>query len=149
MRWLPDRGVGVVALGNTTYAPMDRATLGAIEVLDACGELPTPRPNETNPNLEKAAAVLLALFNDWSDALAGEAFAMNVQLDEDLERRRKHAETLRSSFGPFEAVTLEPISATRASFILHGPRDDVRGSFLLSPESLPRIQTYEVVSGKT
>ena len=39
MRWLPDRGVGVVALGNVTYAPMDPATLELLEVLDDLGAL--------------------------------------------------------------------------------------------------------------
>ena len=40
MRWLPANGVGVVALGNTTYAPMSVMTRRVLEVLDEHGLVP-------------------------------------------------------------------------------------------------------------
>jgi hypothetical protein len=144
MRWLPGRRLGVVALGNATYAPMDRATLGAVELLNESGDLPPPPIVHHSTDLEDAGNHLLALFNDWNDELATEAFGLNVPLDEDFARRRKSLEDVRSRFGPFEAMTLKPASATRASFTLRGSKGEVSGSFLLTPESPARIQAYEI-----
>jgi hypothetical protein len=143
MRWLPERGLGVIALGNSTYAPMDKATLGALDVLHESGAIP-PLVIEPSPGLRGAHDQLLTLLNDWSDEVARDVFAMNVSLDEDLTRRRQHMRTLRSKYGPFESLSFEPASATRASFTFHGPKGDVKGSLSLSPEPHPRIQTYEV-----
>lgn len=146
MRWLPDRGLGVVALGNATYAPMDRVTLRVLELLNQSGELAPPRDIPGSRDLEVAGEHLLTLFNDWDDELAREAFATNVPLDEDLERRRRQVEDLLAMFGPFEGIDLAPASVTRASFTLRGSKGELKGSFLLSPESPARIQTYEIAS---
>ena len=55
MRWLPERGVGVVALGNLTYAPLDLATLECLELLDDLGALPPQAPVAPSPALVAGA----------------------------------------------------------------------------------------------
>ena len=44
MRWLPDRGVGAVALANLTYQPMGNLTRDMLELLHDRGALPPRRP---------------------------------------------------------------------------------------------------------
>ena len=144
MRWLPDRGVGVVALGNVTYAPVETATLECLELLDDFGALPSTTAVAAPPALLRAQDGLTRLLNDWDDALADELFAANVFADEERERRRGRAAALRERCGPLTAAELEASSATCAAFGLRGPRGGARVAFSLSPEVPPRVQWYEV-----
>jgi CubicO group peptidase (beta-lactamase class C family) len=146
MRWLPDRGVGVVALGNLTYAPMDPATLECLELLDHLGALPPKASIVPAPALIAARDRLAWLLNAWDDELADDLFAANVFADEERDRRRNQATVLQERCGPLTPGELEASSATAAAFDLHGQRGDVRVSLSLSPEVPPRVQWYEVVS---
>ncbi len=145
MRWRPDRGVGVVALGNLTYAPMDPATLECLELLDDLGAVPPKTPVVPAPALVAARDRLAWLLNVWDDELADDLFAANVFADEERDRRRSQAAALRELCGPLTPGELEASSATAAAFDLHGQRGDVRVSLSLSPEVPPRVQWYEVV----
>ena len=77
MRWLPGRRVGVIALANSTYAPMGVLTRRMLEVLDANGLVPAAVIPLT-PELQQAAEELVALLSDWDDAVADRIFADNV-----------------------------------------------------------------------
>jgi CubicO group peptidase (beta-lactamase class C family) len=144
MRWLPDRGVGVVALGNVTYAEMEPATLEALELLDDLGALP-PKPRiAATAALGRACDGLARLLDEWDDGLADTLFAENVFADEDRDVRRRRAARLRSDHGPLAPGELVASSATAGRFDLHGPRGGVRVSLTLTPEVPPRVQTYEI-----
>jgi CubicO group peptidase (beta-lactamase class C family) len=115
MRWLPDRGVGVVALANVTYANAQAACVEAIEVLadlDALG----PARRFTAPAFDRAAAAAAALLTDWDDARAGSLFADNVALDGSFERRATHARDLIQRHGPLTPDDLEPGTPLRGTF---------------------------------
>jgi CubicO group peptidase (beta-lactamase class C family) len=144
MRWLPDRGVGVVALGNVTYAPMDVATIELLEMLDESGELPARRRLAPSPGLLAAMDGLSRLLNDWDDRLADTLFSTNVFLDDERERRRGRSAELRERYGPLASGEMDAASATSGAFTLHGPRGEVHVSIMLSPEVPPRIQWYEL-----
>ena len=79
MRWLPGRGVGVVALANSTYAPMRLLTRRMLEVLDDDLVPPAPAP-PVGEAVRRAGEALLALVNDWDDDAADRLFADNVAL---------------------------------------------------------------------
>jgi CubicO group peptidase (beta-lactamase class C family) len=144
MLWLPDRGVGVAALGNATYAPMGAATLEVLELLDDLGALPPKAPPAPSAGLERAWAGLVRLLTDWDDALADDLFAANVFADEERDLRRGHAASLREQYGPVGAGELQASSATAGAFDLRGPRGAVRVTLTLTPDVPPRIQTYEI-----
>ena len=144
MRWLPEHGVGVVALANLTYAPMRIATLEALELLDDLDALPVEPQEPVSPGLIAARDGLTRLLNEWDDRLAGEIFAMNVLLDEPADRRRVQAAAARERLGVMSAGELSPESATRGSYVLHGEREDTVVRIMLSPEIPPRIQRYEL-----
>lgn len=144
MRWLPDHGVGVVALANLTYAPMRIATLEALEVLDDLGALPAKRSRAASSGLIAARDGLTRLVDRWDDGLADELFAMNVLLDDARDRRRDQAVALRERLGVVSAGELTVESATRGSFVLQGEVGEATVHVMLSPEVPPRIQWYEV-----
>ena len=111
MRWLPGRRIGAVALANSTYAPMRLLTRRMLELLDDHGLVPSadaPAPRQ----LLSAAAHLVALLNDWSDAAADALFTDNVALDESYERRAATAAALTSSHG---SLTVEDVVARTAA----------------------------------
>ena len=144
MSWLPERGVGVVALGNLTYAPLDLAALECLELLDDLDVLPARAAVAATPALLRARDGLTRLFDDWDDALADELFAENVFADEERDRRRARAADLRRRCGPLTAGELDASSATAAVFDLRGPQGSVRVTFSLNPQVPPRVQWYEL-----
>jgi CubicO group peptidase (beta-lactamase class C family) len=145
MRWLPDRGVGVIALANLTYPNMAAFTRDVLELLLSHGALPPVR-TRTAPKVEQAAAELCALLSTWDDARARRLFADNVELDDTLERRRARAAALRARHGALllGAVTAEDATSGTADLI--GERGRVRLTLLLAPRPDGRVQRYEAVS---
>ena len=79
MRWLPERGVGVVALANLTYASMDLATLECLELLDDLGALPPKAPVVPAPALVVACDRLTRLLNAWDDDLADDLLSQRLR----------------------------------------------------------------------
>ena len=86
MRWLPDRGIGVIALGNSTYAPMSMMARRMLEIIDDHGLVPAA-PCQPSAALVEAAQRLATLLSSWNDAAANELFADNVALDDSFSRR--------------------------------------------------------------
>jgi CubicO group peptidase (beta-lactamase class C family) len=144
MRWLPEKGIGAVALANVTYAPMGELTQALLEVLDDGGVLPPdhPVPDQLVRPAGEALAVLLL---GWRNEVAEALFADNVGPDLDLDRRAETAGALVASLGSDPRV--ERITATTRT----AGRLELRGAaatrtirFELSPQPEPRIQLYEV-----
>ena len=134
MRWLPGRRVGVIALANSTYAPMGALTRRMLDVLDANGLVPAAVIPLT-PELQRAAEELVALLSDWDDAVADRIFSDNVALDQPYAERAAAAAELGSL--PIERIAAE--SATSATIHAGGRRIEFR----LAP--VGGIEDYEVV----
>ncbi len=145
MRWLPHRGVGVIALANLTYAPMSALAQELLELVAAHTTL--PEPPLSSPLTAAAADALVALLDAWETARAVELFSDNVLLDEPGERRVAAAEALVARYGRLRLVSVTPMSATEADATVAGDRDGGQFtlSFQLAPTVPPRIQWYEVV----
>lgn len=143
MRWLPERGAGVVALANTTYAPMGRATLEALEALADAGALPAAVSPQPSAGLRRAQDGLVRLLRQWDERLAAELFAPNVLLDEEGAHRRAALQFLSERLGDFRVGELTVDSAVRARFTLFGDDLCAVGVVVLSPELPVRIMSYE------
>jgi CubicO group peptidase (beta-lactamase class C family) len=145
MRWHPATGLGVVALANATYAPVDAAVVAALDALvDA-------QPQEAElrlwPQTEQAYHDVLRLLEDWDDALAERLFADNVHLDLPLERRRAQVIKIRERLGGLRLDTSAPLessSPAQLTWWMAGPRGRVRVAISLNPESPPAVQTLEL-----
>ena len=145
MRWLPDRGVGVVALANRTYARMALLTRDCLELLHDRGALP-PAARPGTPALERAAAELAALLSAWDHSRAARLLADNVALDDSLGRRAAAAGALRDRHGALSVATIVATRATRGHIELAGERGRARAELQLAPLAGTPVQWYEVTS---
>jgi CubicO group peptidase (beta-lactamase class C family) len=98
MRWLPEYGVGIVAMGNLTYTGWNGPTTAALEALARTGALDRRAPRPA-PVLLQRQGQLSRLVAQWSDALADSMAAMNLYLDESRDRRRASIAALVSAAG--------------------------------------------------
>jgi CubicO group peptidase (beta-lactamase class C family) len=147
MRWLPGRGVGVIALGNVTYAPMSLLARRMLEVVDDHG-LVAAVPVRPSVALKEASHKLALLLSDWTVHDADELFADNVDLDESLARRAESAKQLIGERGTLTLISVEAETPMRGRATMRcADGTDLKIDLDLSPLVPPRIQFYEVVSG--
>ena len=140
MRWVAGTGVGLVALSNSTYAPMAPTTAAVLDALADAGAVTSPSL-ATSPVLVEASQRLVALLN--GSATDG-MFADNVDLDVPPAERQRSAATLLDAHGPFRLARVFAESATSAVAIAHGTGVELHIDFQLTPTTPSLIQTYDV-----
>jgi CubicO group peptidase (beta-lactamase class C family) len=153
MRWHPASGLGVVVLGNGTYAPafvLTERILDALLAAELRGALrPAARDGRPWPATEKAAADVERLVAGWDDDLAGRLFAENVDLDEPLAARRARLEQLRDLMGPLEpdpAAGVEHASPAHRAWWMRGPGGRLRLDIRMTPQRRPLVQSLAFVA---
>ncbi|MFM7599420.1 MAG: serine hydrolase domain-containing protein [Actinomycetota bacterium] len=146
MRWHPDTRWGIVALGNRTYANMRKVCADVLaEIVDE-GAHAARRTREAEalwPITERGMGVAETLLGAWDDALVDQHGAMNLDLDQPRDERRRAWQRLTTERGPFEPVsdTLTSRSPAHARWRMRGESGDVWLEVLMTPEREPRIQT--------
>jgi CubicO group peptidase (beta-lactamase class C family) len=148
MRWHPASGIGVVVLANARYAP---AFLLGQELLYSLLEADVGPARRIGPTAATATAraAVERLLDRWDEDEAGRLLAMNVELDEPVERRRAAFAKLRDTHGalrPDPDEKPESRSPFHLAWWLRGERGRVRVEILLSPEIEPRVQALTVAS---
>ncbi|MEO6331413.1 MAG: serine hydrolase domain-containing protein [Gemmatimonadaceae bacterium] len=145
MRWLPEYGVGIVALGNLTYTGWSGVTAQALEALHRTGGL-QPRVPQPAPVLVERRDQVSRLVSRWDDALADSVAAMNLYLDESKDRRRTAIQRLRldagddcRNEGPF-VVT----NALRGRWRMRCRSGDLLVSITLAPTEPANVQFLQV-----
>ncbi len=148
MRWLPEYGVGLIALGNLTYtgwgAPLD----AAFDVLAKSGGL-TPRTVRPSPVLTAMQEKVTRLVtNGWSQPLADSIAAMNLFRDESGARRGAAIARLVQAAGgncrPEGALWAE--NALRGEWKLACATGALRVRITLAPTEPARVQEFGVFS---
>ena len=146
MRWLPEYGVGIVALANGTYAGPGRAISDAMEALAQTGGL-NPRLPQPGAALLKTKTAIDSLVNDWSDSGLQGMAAMNLFLDRSLDRRREEFQKLREIHGACRAESpIEAENALRGRWTLNCERGQVKVAVTLAPTQPPSLQYVETTS---
>jgi CubicO group peptidase (beta-lactamase class C family) len=149
MRWHPASGVGVIALGNRTYAPMSTYAAEALTTLVTREAAPI-RAVVPWDATRTARAQMEGLLRAWDDDLATEVFAFNVDLDDPLDRRRADITRIRERHGALSPdPELPEVSDSPAHHVwwLRGERGGrVRVEILMTGERPPRVQTFELRS---
>ena len=149
MAWHPATGLGVIALGNLRYAQVGGAAGEALAGLVREGHAPR-RSVRPTPVVERFRDVAEGLLARWDDAVADEAFAMNLDLD---EPRRPAAgrggEGRRGSLDRSVATRIVRVSSSSAHlrWWLRGERGWAELEILVTPEAEPRLQTLRVTPG--
>lgn len=147
MRWLPGRGIAVVALGNVTYAPMSMMTRKMMEILDDHALVPAGAP-PAGAALQSGAHRLAILLSDWTDDEAAALFADNVALDEPLDRRVRQAAEWIARHGTLSVAGIDAITPLRGRVTMrHADGTERCLDLEMSPLVPSRLQLYEVVAG--
>jgi CubicO group peptidase (beta-lactamase class C family) len=149
MRWHPASGLGVIVLTNHRYGPATPLARDLLRALLAADAAPTRRV-QPEPRTEAARTAVERLLASWDDELAAGLFAMNVELDEPVLDRKIAIANLRERHGALRRDTTEPDQSSspfHLAWWLVGERGGrVRVEILLSPEAMPKIQTFAVTS---
>jgi CubicO group peptidase (beta-lactamase class C family) len=145
MRWIPDRGVGVIALSNVTYGNMHAACIEALEQLADADALPPAPGVHASPALVSIADRAVALVNDWRDPEAASLFADNVAMDEALDRRAADAAASVARHGELAVERIEPTTPTEGDVVAAG--GEVRIELALNHEG--RVQWWDVLDRTT
>ena len=144
MRWLPDYGVGLIAMGNLTYGGFGALFNDTINALHRTGAL-QPRVVQPSPALLKAQADISQLIIKWDDALANRITADNFFLDAALETRKSRWQELAKDHGTCRpATSIEPENALRGSWKMECDRGWLDVGITLAPTMPPRIQAIGI-----
>lgn len=155
MRWHPATGLGVITLGNATYASMSLLSAlvlaavlprsAAAHVALAPARAPACGGPQGAPWPETVAArdAVNGLLRAWDDATANALFSENVALDSPYQERRRAIELVRERIGSFEPSGTRPAESdtpAHCRWWLTGERGTVTAQLLLSPQHPPRVQ---------
>lgn len=145
MRWLPEHGVGIVALGNLTYTGWTGVVDDALTMLAESGAL-QPRAPQPSPVLLARQAEVTRLVTSWDLALANSMAAMNLFLDEPADRRRAAIERVRDAAGGEcrneGAFVAE--NALRGRWRMRCASADIRVAITLAPTEPAKVQFLDV-----
>lgn len=142
---LPDRGIGIFAMANRTYAGPARAVWDAAVALDAAGALGAERAMAVSESLAVAYRAAGSMYEAGSVEVAREQLATNFLLDRDAAHRADDLADLKAQVGACD--TSAPISATGAltgDFTWRCERGRIDGSLLLAPTRPPTIQAWDL-----
>jgi CubicO group peptidase (beta-lactamase class C family) len=141
MRWVKNTRVGLIALGNSTYAPMRFATRRALAALAAAGMVHRPKPPVT-PTLVEAGTALFNLLTDWDDKRAASVFSENVMPDEPFAARQRAAAALIARYGTLKLARIDAEDRSSGRIVAHSATSEVTISFQLAP--VGGVQKYDL-----
>lgn len=141
MRWVKNTRVGLIALGNSTYAPMRFATRRALAALATAGVVRRPTP-VAETALVQSGTALFNLLIDWDDKRAGSLFADNVAPDESLAARGRAAASLVARHGSLRLARVEAVSRTTGRVVAHSATGEVVITFQIAP--VGGVQKYDL-----
>ncbi|HMJ26040.1 MAG TPA: serine hydrolase domain-containing protein, partial [Pyrinomonadaceae bacterium] len=146
MRWLPEYGVGVIAMGNLTYTGFGSLVTDTLAALDRTGAL-RPRVVQPSPALLSAQKDVSQLITNWNDALAKRIAADNLFLDTSAEVRAARFRELAATHGACRtAGTIQPENALRGNWRMTCDRGWLDVNITLAPTNHPRVQLLNVQS---
>lgn len=146
MRWLPDYGVGIIALGNLTYTSWGTPIDAAFEVLAKSGGL-VPRTVQPAPVLVAMRDEVTRLVaNGWDRERGERIAAMNLFKDESASRRAAQiARLVTDAGGSCRADgTMWAENALRGEWKLTCASGDLRVRITLAPTTPARVQYLDV-----
>lgn len=130
---LPDRGIGIFAFANRTYAGPSLPVMQTALALQAAGLAPS-RPAATSDRLARGYAIAQAIWRAGSVEAGKPGLAMNFLMDRDAAHWRSQLTQLRSEAGACAAdEPLAPMTAMEGSFVWRCDRARIEGHLLLAP----------------
>jgi len=138
---LPDRGIGIFAMANRTYAGPARAVWDAAVALDDAGTLAGERDAAVSEPLAAAYGTASAMYRAASVEPARGQLAMNFLLDRDAAHWALELAKLKAEVGECEtSASISPTGAHTGDFVWRCEHGRLEGSLTLAPTRPPRIQ---------
>ena len=145
---LPDRGWGVFAFANRTYAPMSKLTPKLAQILHEAA----PKPPAVSPSaaFKRAVDAVVAAYASGRIEDVAEACAPNLLLDLPPPLRDAELADLKKRLGDGTVDAIEPTHALAGHLTLACARGRLKVAVTLSPERQPGIQklVFEVEGAK-
>jgi serine-type D-Ala-D-Ala carboxypeptidase/endopeptidase len=140
---LPERGIGVFAFANRTYAPASRVTRVATEKLVKSEAFPV-RAAAVSPGVQAMADVARRVYAAGNVLVDPKALAMNVLLDRSAELRNADLAALKSKLGACQNIlSVRPANGMNAVVTFQCERGTLRAGVLLAPTTPPSLQRLE------
>jgi len=144
MRWLPEYGVGMIAMSNRTYGGFGGLFGDAANELYKTGGL-QPRVVQPSPALLTAMADVSQLIIKWDDALANRIAADNLFLDVPAAVRKERWQSLAKDHGVCKPGTsIEPENALRGTWKMMCERGWLEVGITLAPTMPPKVQLVSI-----
>lgn len=139
-RFVPDRGLALIALANRTYAPMTAINSRVLDFILDRAKLPQ-RELPVSPWLARRSEQLIRILRDWPAADVTDALAPNVFLDREPADWQQLARDQFNRVGqPVTIGVVRPLNQLRGRVRIEGPAGKFDLFFTLTPEATPRIQ---------
>jgi CubicO group peptidase (beta-lactamase class C family) len=147
MRWHPQSGWGIVALGNRTYAPMMPAASEALNII-VRDHVPAKTYSESDVWFETASAMnaVEELLTNWDNQLADDWFAVNMDLDQPRVERVAAITAVTGTGSTISRIpgSLSSTTPAHAKWQISSDSGLVEIELLMSPTAPPKIQTLKV-----
>jgi CubicO group peptidase (beta-lactamase class C family) len=141
---LPDRGVGLFAFANRTYAGPIGAVWDSAVALSKAGFL-KDRPVPVSEELGSAYRAVGAVYRQGGVGAAADQLAMNFLMDRDAAGWGRDLASLRKQVGDCAtAAAVTANSALSGEFTWRCAHGRVAGTLLLAPTHPPRIQSIKL-----
>ena len=138
---LPERGIGIFAFANRTYAGPSVAVWEAAVALDRAGLLGGERAMPVSKDLANAYRVAGEIYAAGDVAAGGDLLAMNFLLDRSAEIRAREIAALKAEVGDCDTSgSPTATGALSGVFTWRCEHGRVKGSVLLAPTLPPGIQ---------
>ena len=144
---LPDKGVGVFALSNRTYAGPSVPAFKAALALNAAQSLPARVVPVSGP-VAAGYAAAQAIWAAGDISAAKGTLAMNVLMDRDGPHWKAELARLKAEVGACDtAAPVDAVTAMTGTFGWTCALGRIKGSLLLAPTPAPQLQAlrFEVV----
>lgn len=146
MRWWPEYGVGMIAMGNLTYAGFGGLFADAATALHRTGAM-QPRVAQPSQALLAAQKDVSQLIIKWDEALATRIAADNLFLDETASRRAARMRDLNAKHGACNlATTIDAENALRGRWRMPCERGWLDVGITLAPTMPPLVQSINIQS---
>ncbi|CAN5231422.1 hypothetical protein BH10PSE13_BH10PSE13_19530 [soil metagenome] len=137
---LPEKGVGVFALSNRTYAGPAVPAFKAALAMNAAQLLPA-RAVPVSGHLAAGYAAAQAIWAAGDVSVAKDRVAMNFLLDRDVPHWKTELARLKAEVGACDtAAPVEAGTAMTGSFVWTCERGRLKGAVLLAPTPEPGLQ---------
>lgn len=144
MRWLPEHGVGLIAMSNLTYGGFGGLFNEILSALHRTGAL-QPRVVKPSAALLTAQSDISQLIIKWDDSLANRIAADNLFLDVAADVRASRWKTLSEQHGSCRAATtIDAENALRGGWRMLCDRGWLNVYITLAPTLPPKVQQINV-----